>query len=210
MSKHDRVSLLFREPSPLYDIGTIMFHVEQNLTNEIVAVLLQTDLHLRGIAEKLHTNHMTIARKLHNLVDENSADYRTEGKNTVYFLKKSIEGRNAAMIAELYKQSRIVSTYPVLRGIFQAVQEMPDIPLALLYGSYAKGLPTKDSDIDIYIETLNSTLKKQLEQRHSLLSVKIGEFDPKSLLIREIIKDHVIIKGVEVYFDKTGFFEKTV
>ena len=151
---------------------------------------------------------MTIARKLRNLVDDNIADYRTEGKNTVYFLKKSVEGRNAAMIAELYLQSRVVSTYPVLRGIFQAVQEMREIPLALLYGSYAKGIPTKDSDIDIYIETLDSTTKKQLEQRHSLLSVKIGVFDPKSLLIREIIKDHIIIKGVEVYFDRTGFFEE--
>jgi predicted nucleotidyltransferase len=182
-----------------------MFHVEQNLTNEIVALLLQTDLHPRGLAEKLQTNHMTIARKLAQLVDENCADFRTEGKNKVYFLKKSIEGRNAAMIVEIYKQSRIVSTYPVLRGIFQAVQDMQEIPLALLYGSYAKGLPTKDSDIDIYIETLNTDVKKQIEQRHSLLSVKVGEFDPKSLLIREIIKDHVIIKGVEVYFDKTGF-----
>ena len=210
MSKHDRVSLLFREPSPLYDIGTIMFHVEQNLTNEIVALLQQANLHPRGLAEKLQTNHMTVARKLRHLVDENIADYRTEGKNNVYFLKKSIEGRNAAMIAEIYKQSRIVSTYPVLRGIIQEVQEMREIPLALLYGSYAKGLPKKNSDIDIYIETLNSNVKKQLEQRHSLLSVKIGEFDPKSLLIREIIKDHVIIKGVEVYFDKTGFFEKIV
>ena len=185
-----------------------MFHVEQNLTNEIVALLQQADLHPRGLAEKLQTNHMTVARKLRLLVDENSADYRTEGKNNVYFLKKSIEGRNAAMIAEIYKQSRIVSTYPVLRGIFQAVQEMQEVPLAFLYGSYAKGLPKKNSDIDIYIETLNPTVKKQLLQRHSFLSVKIGEFDPKSLLIREIIKDHVIIKGVEVYFDKTGFFEK--
>lgn len=197
-------------PSPLYNIGTIMFHVEQNLTNEIVAILLQTELHTRGIAEKLRTNHMTIARKLHRLVDENIADCRTEGKNTVYFLKKSVEGRNAAMIAELYKQSRVVSTYPVLRGIFQSVQEMREIPLALLYGSYAKGLPTKDSDIDIYIETLDGNAKKQLEQRHSLMSVKIGVFDPESLLIREIIKDHIIIRGVEVYFERTGFFEKAV
>lgn len=187
-----------------------MFHVEQNLTNEIVALLQQADLHPRGLAEKLQTNHMTVARKLRRLVDENIADCRTEGKNNVYFLKQSIEGRNAAMIAEIYKQSRIVSTYPVLRGIFQAVQEMREVPLALLYGSYAKGLPKKNSDIDIYIETLNPNVKKQLLQRHSLLSVKIGEFDPKSLLIKEIIKDHVIIKGVEVYFDKTGFFEKVV
>jgi predicted nucleotidyltransferase len=187
-----------------------MFHVEQNLANEIVALLLQADLHPRGLAEKLQTNHMTIARKLRTLVDENVADYRTEGKNNVYFLKKSIEGRNAAMIAELYKQSRIVSVYPILRNIFRIIQEEEEISLALLYGSYAKGIPSKTSDIDIYIDTLNTNLKKQLEQQHSSLSVKIGEFDPQSLLIREIIKDHVIIKGVEVYFDKTGFFEKTV
>ena len=127
-----------------------------------------------------------------------------------HFLKKSIEGRNAAMIAELYKQSRSVSIYPILRNIFRTMQEEQEISLALLYGSYAKGIPSNTSDIDIYIDTLNPRVKKQLEQRHSFLSVKIGEFDPQSLLIREIIKDHVIIKGVEVYFDKTGFFEKTV
>ncbi len=86
---------------------------------------------------------------------------------------------------------------------------MPEIPLALLYGSYAKGLAKKDSDIDLFIETLNTSLKKQLEQRNSSLSVKLGDFDIKNLLIREIIKDHIIIKGVEMYFDKTGFFEKT-
>jgi predicted nucleotidyltransferase len=111
------------------------------------------------------------------------------------------------MIAEVYKQSLIVNRYPVLRGIIRAVQEMPEIPLALLYGSYAKGLATKGSDIDLFVETLDATVKKQLEQRHSSLSVKIGEFDTKNLLVREIIKDHIIIRGVEVYFDKTGFFE---
>jgi len=114
------------------------------------------------------------------------------------------------MIAELYKQSRIVSEYPILRNIFRLIQEDQEIGLALLYGSYAKGIPTKTSDIDIYIDTLNPHVKKQLEQHHSSLSIKIGAFDPQSLLIREIIRDHVIIKGVEVYFDKTGFFEKTV
>lgn len=195
-------------PSALYQIGTIMFHVEQNVANEIVALLVQAELHPRGMAEKLQTNHMTISRKLRILVEENIVDYHTEGKNNIYFLKKSIEGRNAAMTAELYKQSRIVSTYPVLRGIFRAVQEIEEIHLAILYGSYAKRLATKDSDIDLYIETLNPAIKKQLLERHSALSVKIGEFDTRSQLIREIIKDHIIIKGIEVYFDKTGIFEK--
>ena len=186
-----------------------MFHVEQNLSNEIIHLLMKGDLHLRGLAEKLQTNHMTVSRKLRDLVKENIVDYRAEGKNKVYFLKKSIEGRNAAMIAEIYKQSRIISRYPVLRGVFASVTKLTGVHLALLYGSYAKGLATKESDIDIFIETLDGDIKKQLEQRHASLSVKIGTFDPSSPLIREIIKDHVIIRGVEEYFDKTEFIPKT-
>ena len=178
------------------------------MTNEIVALLIKEDLHTRAIAEQLKSNHATVLRKLRNLTEENIVDFRMEGKNKVFTLKRTIEGRNAAMIAEICKQSSVVSRYPVLRGIVQAIQAMPEIPLAILYGSYAKGLATKGSDIDIYIETSDSHKKKQLEQKHSLLSVKIGVFDTKNLLIREIMKDHVIIRGVEVYFDKTGFFKE--
>jgi len=185
-----------------------MNHVEQNLTNEIVALLLKEDLHTRAIAERLKSNHATVIRKLRDLTGDNIVDFRAEGKNKVYTVKKSLEGRNAAMIAEMYKQSLVVCRYPVLRGIVRAVQEMPDIPLALLYGSYAKGLATKGSDIDLFVETSDVRIKKQLELRHSSLSVKIGTFDTKDLLIREIIKDHIILRGVEVYFDKTGFYQK--
>jgi predicted nucleotidyltransferase len=186
-----------------------MNHVEQNLINEIVALLIKEDLHTRAIADQLRSNHATVLRKLRDLTEDNIVDFRMEGKNKVFHLKRTIEGRNAAMIAEIYKQSSIVSKYPVLRGIFQAIQAMPEILLAILYGSYVKGLATKGSDIDISIETSDSLKKKQLEQRHSSLSVKIGVFDTKDLLIREMMKDHILIKGVEVYYEKTGFFEKT-
>ncbi len=186
-----------------------MNHVEQNLTNEIVSLLQKEDLHTRAIAERLESNHATVLRKLRDLTQDNIIDSRREGKNKVYTLKRSIEGRNAAIIAEMYRQSLVISRYPVLRGIIRAVQEIPEIPLALLYGSYAKGLPTKGSDIDVFIETRDPSFKKQLQKRHSALSVKIGDFDTKNLLIHEIIRDHIIIKGVEAYLDKTGFFEKT-
>lgn len=148
--------------------------MEQNLINEIVALLIKEDLHTRAIADKLRSNHATVLRKLRDLTENNIVDFRFEGKNKVFTLKRTIEGRNAAMIAEIYKLSSIVSTYPVLRGVFQAIQDMPEVPLAILYGSYAKGLATKGSDIDIYIETSDSQKKRQLEQKHSSLSVKMG------------------------------------
>ncbi len=196
-------------PQTLFLIGSKMNHVEQNLTNEIVALLLKEDLHTRAIAEYLMSNHATVLRKLRNLTEENIVDFRMVGKNKVFTLKKTLEGRNAAIIAEIYNNSSIVSRYPVLRGIFQAIHEMPEISLAILYGSYAKSLATKKSDIDIYIETSDVQKKKQLEKKNASLSVKIGVFDTKNLLIREMMKDHIIIRGVEVYFDKTGFFKET-
>ncbi|MDD5143324.1 nucleotidyltransferase domain-containing protein [Methanoregula sp.] len=180
--------------------------MEQNLTNEIIVLLLKEDLHARAIAEKLAANHVTVLRKLRDLETENVVDFRIEGKNKTYTIKRSIEGRNAAMIAELYRQSMAVSRYLVLREIFDAIHEMPDISLALLFGSYAKGLAAKESDIDIFLETADPVRKKQLEHKHSLLSVKIGRFDTDDLLVREIIKDHIIIRGIELYFERTGRF----
>ena len=78
--------------------------------------------------------------------------------------------------------------------------------MAILFGSYAKGIAKKDSDIDIYIETENRKIKEELSIIDSKLSIKIGKFDTSSLLIREIVKNHVILKGIEEYYAKNKIF----
>ena len=78
--------------------------------------------------------------------------------------------------------------------------------MILLFGSYAKGNIRKDSDLDIYIETTNIKVKKKVQDIYDPISVKIGKFNPNDLLIKEIIKNHVIIKGGEEYYEKNGFF----
>ena len=89
-----------------------MFHVEQILSNEIVDLLLKGELHPRGIAGRLDTNHMTVIRTLNRLADENVVDFRTVGKNKIYFLKRTLEGRNSVMMTEYYKLSKAVGHYP--------------------------------------------------------------------------------------------------
>jgi predicted nucleotidyltransferase len=185
-----------------------MKHVIQNLANEAILLLEKEELHARALSDLLDANHITIGRKLMDLRGGNIVDFRMVGKNKVFFLKRTIEGKNAAVTAEIYRQSKILSRYPVLRLIFRNIQQMPEITLAILFGSYAKGLAQSDSDIDIFIMTMDTAVKKRVESAHSALSVKIGPFDRDSPLIREIMKDHVIIRGFEAYFDKTGFFEE--
>ncbi len=66
-----------------------MLHMKQNsYTLEILNKLVGKNMHLRALAKELKTNPMTISRKIKELYNENVLDYKKEGKNKIYFLKK--------------------------------------------------------------------------------------------------------------------------
>jgi predicted nucleotidyltransferase len=173
-----------------------------SLELEIINLLLRSESHVRGVAKKLGESHSTVLRRLNSLKKENVVDSNVEGKNKIFFLKDNIITKNYIKKAELQKLSNLLRKYPELGILFEDILKKTDDKLIVLFGSYAKGLAKKDSDIDIYVETKNRSVKKAIEDIHSKISVKIGAFDTKSPLIKEIIKDHVIIRGIEVFYDK--------
>ena len=177
---------------------------QNNYNTLIIENLLKSSNHVRGIAEDIGTNQTTVSRKLQELHKANIVDYRYEGKNKVYFLKRSLEAKQYACIAELQKAIRIINNHPFMRKIFEELRKNENIHLAILFGSYAKGNPDRNSDIDIYIETTDPNLKKQAERIDSRIRAKIGKFDKDNILIKEIQKSHVIIKGVEEYYEKNS------
>ena len=48
-------------------------------------------------------------------------------------------------------------------------------------------------------------MKKDLERLSSSLSIKIGTYNRDNPFIKEIEKEHVIIKGVETFYGYSGF-----
>lgn len=179
-----------------------MVQKRDNVEMDIVELLLRADNHIRGIAKKLGESHSTILRKLNNLKKENVIDSRKEGKNKIFFLKKNLVSKTYILQAELYKLTKLLRYNPELSIIFEEILKKTDEKLIVLFGSYAKGLAKKDSDIDIYIETKSRSVKKTVEDIHSKINVKIGTFDIRSPLIKEIIKDHIILRGIEVFYGK--------
>ena len=169
---------------------------------DIIELLLKADNHVRGIAKKLNESHSTILRRLNNLKKEGVIDSRKEGKNKIFYLKKNLVSRTYILQAELHKLTKLVRHNPELGIMFEELLKKTDERLIVLFGSYAKGRAKKDSDIDVYIETKSRNVKKTVEEIHSKISVKIGAFDTRSPLIKEIIKDHIIIRGIEVFYDK--------
>ena len=169
---------------------------------EIVNMLLKNNDHARSLAKKLGTNHTTISRKIKELSELNIVDYKQEGKNKVYFIKKNPEAKAFIFMTENYKLNQILKKHPYIRKIIEKIQGNKKIRLAIIFGSYARGEETKKSDIDIYTETMDRKIKKDLEMIDSKVNVKIGQYDRKNLLIKEMEKNHVIVKGVEKYYEK--------
>lgn len=188
-----------------------MNHMVQKLTNldlEIILILLKTQLHLRAIANNLGRPHATILRRVGELLKKNIIDFKVEGKNKVFFMKNSLSARNYILMAEHYKLDKVIEGEPKLKIILKEVIDKSGDELIVLFGSYVKNMAKKESDIDLYVNTKNKKLKSQIESIDSRINVKIGSFDLNSLLIKEIIKNHVIIKGVEKFYEQYKFFEE--
>lgn len=193
-----------------YTTVSIMVHMVQNRDSmdlEIMLVLLKNESHLRGVAKQLNASHSTVSRALNKLYKENVIDFRKEGRNKIFFIRKNLQAKNYVFNAERYKLIRLIKQYPELSIIIDSILKNCEERLVLLFGSYAKGIAKKDSDIDIYIETGNRKIKDKVESLHSKIKAKIGPFDLNSMLIKEIMKNHIILRGVEDFYEKTGFFE---
>jgi len=184
-----------------------MVHNRNNLEMEIILVLIRENTYLRNIAKLLNESHSTVLRRLNTLVKENVLDYKLEGRNKVFFIKNNLQAKNYVFNAERYKLIKLLKKYPELSIIIEDVLKKSKENLVILFGSYAKFKAKKRSDIDIYIETRERKAKEKIEEINSKISVKIGLFERKSLLIKEIIKHHIVLKGVELFYEKTEFFE---
>lgn len=183
-----------------------MIQIKINYNYEILLLLLKKEMHGRELVKELKTSLTRVQSTLNELRSINVLDYKIEGKNHIYFIKKNLTSKSFILNAENYKLAKILSKHQTLEPIFQDIIQKSRCNLIILFGSYAKGNPKKDSDIDIYIETTNPKIKEEVQKIYDLISVKIGKFNSKDLLIKEIIKNHAIIKGGEEYYEKINFF----
>lgn len=180
----------------------------KNIKLEIILDLLRNKKnHIRNVAKNLKTSHTTVLRKIRELLKENVLDYKQEGKNKIFFLRKTLKAKNYIYMAEIYKTNKLLEEYPQMNIILKDVVSKTNMKLIILFGSYAKFSAKEDSDIDIFIETRNKTLKEKMKMINNKINLKIGSFNVKNNLIKEIIKNHVIIKGLEEFYEKVGFPE---
>lgn len=167
---------------------------------EIIEELRIDSMHLRQIATRLKLVPSTVMRILKKLSEENIVDYKKEGKNNRYFLKGSLECFTYLLMVEEYKKLKILQN-PAIRRISKAIESLTNGELVILFGSYAKNMQVKESDIDVYVETIDPMIKKKLSEVSDKLGIKIGNFDKNSELGQEIIKNHIILRNSSRFYE---------
>ena len=175
---------------------------------EITLVLLRhKQLHVRGIAKTLNQPHANVSRTMKRLLSANVVDFIILGKNKVFRLKKGLEATTYIYLAENFKLLKLIAKYPFLSVIAESILSSSTAPIILIFGSFSKFTAKQDSDIDLYVQTTSRKTKSAIEAINSRLSVKIGMLDKNNLLSKEIIKDHVVLRGAERYYEQIKFFD---
>ncbi len=173
-----------------------------NIDFEVILSLLENENHLRGLSRRIKMPSATLSRKIRKLTDSNILDFKIEGRNKIFFIKKNLQSKTYIYNAEKYKLIKLLRIYPELNIILDELLNKVKERVIILFGSYAKFSAKKESDIDIYVNTNNDKIIDLAKQINSKINIKTGKFDKNSVLIKEIIKNHIILKGVEEFYEK--------
>ena len=156
------------------------------------------ELHASKIAQILSLPQKTVARKLGRLETVYLLQYRREGKNKYYSLNlKNSFILSLLQIVEAYKEIQFKLRHPELGVLLGELSWQASV---ILFGSYAKGLATKDSDIDLVIFSQKNKKILDILGRSpfpvnvhyvttSLLGKKLKE---QQHLAKEIAHDHIL------------------
>lgn len=162
------------------------------------------EYYIREVEKLLKVSPRTAQLILGDLEAKGVLGSTTRGKIRVYKLKPNIIARDYLLLAEAHKRIAFLGKNIVIREIVEKIT--PHIHGAgVIFGSYAKGLQKKDSDLDVFIAgTCNQNEISRIgEIYHVDVSVKnypMRVFEKeaeKDILIKEVMDNHIIICGAE-------------
>ncbi len=178
----------------------------KSIKEEIFILLRKSEAHQRALGRLLGTNQTNIRRALLDLEKNNIVDKKEVGRSKNYFIKDSMEAVIYERGVENYKLLKIFQKSKI-RNIFKEIwekiisNEIDAELIIVLFGSYSKNAESKNSDVDIYINSNSRKDKKLIEEISAEINVVQGSFEKKDPLFNEIKRDHIILNNSEGFLN---------
>ncbi len=195
----------------MYENHTLLDEAELRILN----VFLDLDRHYFSEITKLTklTKPRTM-RVLRKLVEKNVLEIKKEANIKYYYLKKNETTFSVISIVEYEKTMKFLKKHKTIQRALEMIKKKYDDPLiSLIFGSYAKHYATRTSDVDLLLvkESFSKSEIKKIEDIIDLVNGRIGleinphlmrldEFKAKNDLVKEVIENHITLKGAELFF----------
>ena len=158
----------------------------------------------RGIAKRLKMNQKTASNILNKLEREHILRFSIEGKNKYYYLNNLNQNiKEIIKMIEINKKIKFLDRYKKFRDLFNKL-ELLSKGIIVIFGSYANFSANEKSDLDVFVVG-NHKEVKNLEQLYNIkiniVQIDKKKFDKEDILIKEIIKNHIILKGAEEFIE---------
>jgi len=158
------------------------------------------------IAKRLKMNQKTVSNALNSLEADNILKYTTEGKNKYYFLNKlNLQITDILKIVEFGKKNLLFDKYPKFKELFLELEKRTK-GMIVIFGSYAKFSSNEQSDLDIFVIGGIKDVE-DLEDKYNLkiniIRSTLEKFNKSDIFIQEVLKNHIILKGVEEFIELT-------
>ena len=175
-----------------------MMRLFSNNQFRIIEVFLKNlgkKLFMREISRLSELDIKIVSRELKILLDGNVMDYEVRGKIKLYHIKNTFESESLIIATEAYRTQKFLEKHEILE-----LMELNKITDFIIFGSYAKNLENKHSDIDVVIfskkipkiEKLLDNIPKEIHKQY----ISFGEFmtlyRKNTVLAREILRSHVL------------------
>jgi predicted nucleotidyltransferase len=170
------------------------------------------NLHMRAMAKLLDTSHMTLLPHLKRLEELKILQTEKVGKNKHYTLNKDNVLTKYYLIAteELVTIDYLEKTF-LIKKLAEHLTSIDISNPLILFGSYAKGYATEESDIDLFsIGRLNEKQTNHIQKFEATFGKKINIKTASAenfnaglragdILIREVVANHVVMCNLDSF-----------
>ncbi len=162
------------------------------------------EYYIREVQKILKISPRTAQLILNDLENKIVLESSTKGKIKVYKIKKSDIAEDYLIFVEQYKKIIFLENHDLIREILAKITPFIN-GIGFVFGSYAKALEKEESDLDIFV--VGSYDKKRVKKISSMYGVEISiksyptsifeENIKNDILIKEVLKDHIIFLNAE-------------
>ncbi len=167
------------------------------------------EYYIREVEKLLKISPRTSQLLLENLENKGIIESKIKGKIKTYKIKFSGFTKKYLVFVENYKAIAFLENNLMIKEVVDKIT--PNIQgIGIIFGSYAKGIEKKESDLDIFVAgNYNKEEIKRVSKNLGIeISIKcypIKTFEKninKDILLKEILKNHIVFINAEQFIQK--------